>query len=606
VVASAEGATSSNGPALISLFNPPTIVADFNYSPSQITLDSPVSFTSTSITNGSPLVAWDWDFGDGAIASGSTTIHTYTTSGVYTATLTVTDACGYSDVVTNTLEVLAPILTLTKSAAPAPVEAGGLLTYTIVAANSGGANATGVTISDPLPANTSFVTGSVSLTPAGTGLIGDPPTLVSNLTITAGQSVTVTFTVRVDKPLLAGTILTNTASLSSPQIAFPLSSTVTTTVVATPSLNIVKSGPATANVGQTVVFTFSVTNNGNTLLQNLVVEDNLAGPATFIGGDNGDSLLDLSETWLYTAAYTIPPTALNPLVNTGTVTATDALATSAVATATHTTLIEFGPILTMTKQGPITAFVGLPATFTFTVSHAPGSDGSGLTILAVTDTIAGPATFVPGGDQNSNNLLDAAETWTYVVNYIIKPGDLNPLVNTGLVSARDMENDVITATASHTTTLVGYAPVMFVDKDGPARAKVGDTVVYTITVINFTNMAMLTQFDIDLELVELASLEPGDGSPIDITFIWDDLAQQSPSYVSGDTGGHLGLLDGGEGWVYTVTYTVQPGDPLTLTNQVDVTGLDQEGDLIPGSAAHTITVRPTGLDEIFLPIIRKK
>jgi uncharacterized repeat protein (TIGR01451 family) len=716
VVASNEGVTSSAGPPLISLFNPPTIVADFNYNPTQIIPDSDVFFTSTSTTNGGPLIAWDWDFGDGNTGSGSTVTHSYALPGVYTVTLTVTDACGYTGVATNTLEVHAPILTISKSAAPEPVEAGGLLTYTIVAANSGGANATNALISDPVPANTSFVTGSVTLTPPGVGTTGSPPNLVSNLTISAGQSVTVTFTVRVDKPLLAGTIITNTASLSSPQIAAPLSSTITTTVIATPSLNIVKSGPAAASVGQTVVFTFTVTNNGNTLLQNVVVADSLAGPATFVGGDNSDGLLDLSETWLYTAAYTIPPTAVSPLVNIGTVTATDALANPTVATATHTTLLNYGPILTMTKQGPITAFVGLPATFTFTVSHAPGSDGSPVSTIVLTDSLAGPATLIAGDDgdnqleagetwiftasytplptdsnplvntgllqgldgggevitttashsailkkfnailslvktgpatasvnqtvtftftvshapgsdgsavgslavtdsiagpatriggDDGDNLLELGENWVYVANYIIKPGDLNPLVNIGFVSGKDQENDDVTATGSHTTTLVGYGPVLFVDKDGPARAKVGDTVVYTITVINFTTMAMLAQFDIDLDPITLASLEPGDGSPIDIISIWDTVAGQ-PIFVGGDAGGNIGLLDGGEGWVYTVSYTVQPGDVGSLTNIVNVTGVDQEGDSIPASATHTVTVRPQGFGEIFLPLIRKK
>src|SRR5438552_16247698 len=51
----------------------------------------------------------------------------------------------------------APLLTITKSAAPSPVSPGATLTYTLAYANTGTANASGVVLSDTVPANTTFV-----------------------------------------------------------------------------------------------------------------------------------------------------------------------------------------------------------------------------------------------------------------------------------------------------------------------------------------------------------------------------------------------------------------------------------------------------------------
>jgi len=55
----------------------------------------PIAFdaTGTSDPDGDAL-AWEWDFGDGAIATGATAQHGYTQAGLYTVTLMVTDARG--------------------------------------------------------------------------------------------------------------------------------------------------------------------------------------------------------------------------------------------------------------------------------------------------------------------------------------------------------------------------------------------------------------------------------------------------------------------------------------------------------------------------------
>ena len=62
--------------------------------------------------------------------------------------------------VTSTVQGM-PALNISKTATPDPVQAGGILTYTIVVQNTGNADATGVAITDTIPLNTTFACGTI-------------------------------------------------------------------------------------------------------------------------------------------------------------------------------------------------------------------------------------------------------------------------------------------------------------------------------------------------------------------------------------------------------------------------------------------------------------
>ena len=71
----------------------------------------------------------------------------------------------------------------------------------------------------------------------------------------------------------------------------------------------------TANsTSDTITYTYTVTNQGNAAIAGVVVTDDNLTPGntsddfnpSFTGGDtDGDSLLDVSETWTYTATHTV-------------------------------------------------------------------------------------------------------------------------------------------------------------------------------------------------------------------------------------------------------------------------------------------------------------
>ncbi|MFT5435638.1 MAG: putative repeat protein (TIGR01451 family), partial [Ulvibacter sp.] len=65
-------------------------------------------------------------------------------------------------------------------------------------------------------------------------------------------------------------------------------------------------GNLCAEVGETIDYTFTVTNEGNEILSAIALTDPLVPAITFVSGDtNGDMKLDLTETWIYTGTYII-------------------------------------------------------------------------------------------------------------------------------------------------------------------------------------------------------------------------------------------------------------------------------------------------------------
>lgn len=177
---------------------------------------------------------------------------------------TATDQRGMARIINNEIDIGATQSGLLLSgSAPTTVQAGQDLTYTFTLSNNGPSSLSNVTLSDTLPANTTFLslsapTGWTTTTPTGgTGAI-----TATIGTLAADTTATFTLTVLVGSGA-QGTTVVNNASVTYTGTANPVSSSV--------SLSTTVPGPATTNITNEVG-----------LFETPIRRDPLAGPGTYI------------------------------------------------------------------------------------------------------------------------------------------------------------------------------------------------------------------------------------------------------------------------------------------------------------------------------------
>ena len=91
-----EGESSKYSATITVSYMPPT--ASFDYTPMEnITTTDEITFTDTSTAGDANITTWAWDFGDGNTSNETNSTHIYAATGIYTVTLTVTDANDETD-----------------------------------------------------------------------------------------------------------------------------------------------------------------------------------------------------------------------------------------------------------------------------------------------------------------------------------------------------------------------------------------------------------------------------------------------------------------------------------------------------------------------------
>ena len=288
---------------------------------------------------------------------------------------------------------------------------------------------------------------------------------------------------------------------------------------------------------QTITYTIVVKNTGATSLTGVTVADSLAGvTATYTSGDTDtDSVLDVGETWVYTAAYTTTQADVDgglPIENIATV---DTDQTTPVASDPATTTNTATGSLSVTKTADVATYTEANQTITYTIV-VKNTGATSLTGVTVADSLAGVTATYTSGYTDTDSVLDVGETWVYTAAYTTTQADVDgglPIENIATVDT-DQTTPVASDPATTTNTATGSLSVTKT-ADVATYTEANQTITYTIVVKN-TGATSLTGVTVA-----------------------DSLAGVTATYTSGDTDTDS-VLDVGETWVYTAAYTTTQAD----------------------------------------------
>ncbi len=245
-----------------------------------------------------------------------------------------------------------------------------------------------------------------------------------------------------------------------------------------PGVRVDKTGPSTAQPGQTVTYTYTITNTGSADSPSLILDsvtDDKVGNLTAIAAANGCSTLSTpGGTCTFTASFTIPAAASNPFVNTVTVHYHPNGFPNDIKDDDDHSVGVIRPSVSIDKTGDTLSKVGDPVNYKITVTNTSSSNSPDLT-CDVSDSLLGTL------DQDIS--LDPGETHEINRSRTVQSGDPDPLSNTATVTCQvDGLSTTVTASDSHTVNL--FQPSVLVNKTGPAEATAGQTITYTYTISN--------------------------------------------------------------------------------------------------------------------------
>jgi uncharacterized repeat protein (TIGR01451 family) len=504
------------------------------------------------------------------------------------------------------LQVTAPAdLVVTKADSPDPVNAGQSLTYTVTVTNNGPATATGIVLTDTLPANTTFVsaTPSQGTCPAPVGGV-----LTCNLgTLLLNGSATVTIVVTPSSaavPSITNTV-SATATETDPTPANNTNISETTTVNPSADLTLTKTdSPDPVRVGNNLTYTLTVTNNGPNAATGVTLTDTLPANVTFVSSTPGAptcteaggvvtcnlGTINSGANSVVTIVVTPQAAAVGTINNTASVSANEFDPVAADNSATQSTTVDPVADLTLSKtDSPDPVQVGSNLTYTLTVTNNGPNDATGVTL---TDTLPANVTFVsttPAGPTCSQaagvvtcNLGTIANGANSVVTIVVTPqaAAVPSITNTASVTSAVFDpNSGNNTNITQTTTVTAVADVSITISDSPDPVNAGANITYTVTVSNAGPSAATN-------IVATAAVPAG------LTFVSATATQGTCSFAAGTLTCNVGTLASGASATATVVLTAGAAAVPSVSVTANVTATETDSNAANNSATATTAVNP--------------
>jgi uncharacterized repeat protein (TIGR01451 family) len=291
----------------------------------------------------------------------------------------------------------------------------------------------------------------------------------------------------------------------------------------TPSLSITKSGTlendvvapnGRSDVGDKILYGFTVTNTGNVALSSVTVTDPLTSTNCVIGSLAPGA----SDSTTCSAGYTLTQSDIDAgsVTNTAGVSGsvTDSAGNSSTPFATSTKTVSVPQVVTvdLAKSGVLDESVVSPGTradagdrvdYSFTVENTGNVTLHG---VSLSDAHCDSAPSLVSGDTNSDGKLDVGETWQYSCSYTVGQAEIDAgsVTNNASVDALGPLDDSSTpaddATDSAAATVaIPQVRTVSIVKSGTLhtdvvapndRVDAGDTVGYSFTVTNTGNVTL--------------------------------------------------------------------------------------------------------------------
>jgi uncharacterized repeat protein (TIGR01451 family) len=392
-------------------------------------------------------------------------------------------------------------VSITKADDVDPVTAGENLTYTLTASNDGPADAEDVVVTDDIPSGTSFLSASNG------GTLSSGTVNWSVGTLASGASVNLTLVVAVDPGRTAD--LSNTAEIdSSTDDPTPgnNSDTEATEVDTSADLSIVKIDSADpVAVGDQLVYTLTVENDGPSSAQDVVVTDPMPAGVTV------DSISPSTGSCVEAAAIvtcdlgTLPPDATatitittTPSVPSGATLSNIAFVTSSTSDPTpgndaddEDTDVASPADLEITKVD-VTDPISAGELLTYTISVTNNGPQTAADVVA-SDVVPAGTSFVSatgGGTESGGtvtwtigNMANGAST-SVDVTVLVDPDRTTDLTNTASVAGSTADPDPSNDEDTELTSVVTEADLGLAKTDGSTTVALGVSATYTLTLTN--------------------------------------------------------------------------------------------------------------------------